>query len=77
MRRSTLSRAERAETSPTAALLNRLCRPYAGTGWTRIGTIPDFAADPHGTLRPTSIYYKRPGTGPEAGAGPEAAEPAP
>ncbi|QFR03129.1 GNAT family N-acetyltransferase [Streptomyces phaeolivaceus] len=37
-------------------------RLYAGTGWTRIGTIPDYAANPHGTLRPTSIYYKRPGT---------------
>ncbi|MER6159249.1 XRE family transcriptional regulator [Streptomyces sp. NPDC001868] len=29
--RSTLSRAERAETSPTAALLNRLCRVYGRT----------------------------------------------
>ncbi|MEV4860029.1 GNAT family N-acetyltransferase [Streptomyces ossamyceticus] len=32
---------------------------YAKAGWTRIGAIPDYAADPHGNLRPTSIYYKR------------------
>ncbi|EMF52179.1 GNAT family N-acetyltransferase [Streptomyces bottropensis] len=36
-------------------------RLYDGTGWTRIGQIPDYAADPHGTLRPTSVYYKRVG----------------
>lgn len=34
---------------------------YDRAGWTRIGTIPDYAADPHGTLRPTSIHYKRVG----------------
>ncbi|WP_159776647.1 GNAT family N-acetyltransferase [Streptomyces sp. HM190] len=38
---------------------------YARTGWTRIGAIPDYAADPHGRLRPTSLYYKR--VGPAAG----------
>lgn len=36
-------------------------RLYDRAGWTRIGTIPDYAADPHGTLRPTSIHYKRVG----------------
>ncbi|MGW1672319.1 GNAT family N-acetyltransferase [Streptomyces sp. NPDC002324] len=36
-------------------------RLYDGAGWTRIGQIPDYAADPHGTLRPTSVYYKRVG----------------
>ncbi|QYX75977.1 GNAT family N-acetyltransferase [Streptomyces akebiae] len=49
-------------------------RLYGGAGWTRIGTIPDYATDPHGRLRPTSIYYKRVGAGGggEAGAGAEA-----
>ncbi|MET8505029.1 GNAT family N-acetyltransferase [Streptomyces sp. NPDC004787] len=32
---------------------------YRATGWTPAGTIPDFAADPAGTLRPTTLYYKR------------------
>ncbi|TQE28412.1 GNAT family N-acetyltransferase [Streptomyces ipomoeae] len=34
---------------------------YDRAGWTRIGVIPDYAADPHGTLRPTSIYFKEVG----------------
>ncbi|MFE2555787.1 GNAT family N-acetyltransferase [Streptomyces sp. NPDC059352] len=34
-------------------------RLYRGAGWTEAGTIPDFAADPAGTLRPTTLYYKR------------------
>ncbi|MFF9909891.1 GNAT family N-acetyltransferase [Streptomyces sp. NPDC013457] len=32
---------------------------YRKAGWTPAGTIPDFAADPAGTLRPTTLYYKR------------------
>ncbi|MDI3422829.1 GNAT family N-acetyltransferase [Streptomyces luteolus] len=32
---------------------------YAASGWTRVGTIPDFAADPQGTLRPTTLFYKQ------------------
>ncbi|MGW6566252.1 N-acetyltransferase family protein [Streptomyces sp. NPDC054975] len=32
---------------------------YRKAGWTPAGTIPDFAADPTGTLRPTTLYYKR------------------
>lgn len=31
---------------------------YRSTGWTPIGAIPDYAADPGGVLRPTTIYYK-------------------
>lgn len=34
-------------------------RLYRGAGWTAVGTIPDFAADPAGTLRATTLYYKR------------------
>ncbi len=32
---------------------------YRSAGWIRVGEIPDYAADPAGALRPTSIYYKR------------------
>ncbi|GKQ38891.1 GNAT family N-acetyltransferase [Streptomyces sp. A012304] len=32
---------------------------YRGAGWTRAGVIPDYAADPSGVLRPTTLYYKR------------------
>lgn len=47
---------------------------YDKAGWTRVGAIPDYAANPQGGLRPTSIYYKRVG----AGTAPaEAAAPAP
>ncbi|MFI7382314.1 GNAT family N-acetyltransferase [Streptomyces sp. NPDC049813] len=34
-------------------------RLYAGAGWTRAGIIPDYAADPTGTPRPTTLFYKR------------------
>ncbi|MFE7517684.1 GNAT family N-acetyltransferase [Streptomyces sp. NPDC057540] len=34
-------------------------RLYRGAGWTPAGTIPDFAADPDGTLCATTLYYKR------------------
>lgn len=34
-------------------------RLYQGEGWTAAGVIPDFAADPAGVLRPTTLYYKR------------------
>ncbi|MET8858568.1 GNAT family N-acetyltransferase [Streptomyces sp. NPDC004579] len=34
---------------------------YLSAGWTRIGAIPDYAAAPSGELRPTTIFYKRPG----------------
>ncbi|MFI5569763.1 GNAT family N-acetyltransferase [Streptomyces sp. NPDC051740] len=39
-------------------------RLYRSSGWTPVGAIPDYAADPAGVPRPTTIYYKRPGTGP-------------
>lgn len=32
---------------------------YRAAGWTRAGVIPDYAADPAGTLRPTTLYYRR------------------
>ncbi|MFJ9428133.1 GNAT family N-acetyltransferase [Streptomyces sp. NPDC101490] len=34
-------------------------RLYRGAGWTAAGTIPDFAADPAGVPRATTLYYKR------------------
>ncbi|KUN80668.1 acetyltransferase [Streptomyces bungoensis] len=37
---------------------------YRTAGWTRAGTIPDYAADPSGVLRGTTLYYKRPGSPP-------------
>ncbi|WP_369179991.1 GNAT family N-acetyltransferase [Streptomyces mutabilis] len=40
---------------------------YRSAGWTRAGTIPDYAADPGGELRPTTLYFKR--VGALAGAG--------
>ncbi|MER7571223.1 GNAT family N-acetyltransferase [Streptomyces sp. NPDC126514] len=36
-------------------------RLYRSAGWTRAGTIPDYAADPDGVLRPTTLYYKQVG----------------
>lgn len=32
---------------------------YTRAGWTRAGVIPDYAADPAGVLRPTTLYFKR------------------
>ncbi|MFD7133391.1 GNAT family N-acetyltransferase [Streptomyces sp. NPDC059894] len=32
---------------------------YRTAGWTRAGVIPDYAADPAGVLRPTSLYFKQ------------------
>ncbi|WAZ25413.1 GNAT family N-acetyltransferase [Streptomyces cinnabarinus] len=34
-------------------------RLYRAAGWTRAGMIPDYAADPRGVLRGTTLYYKR------------------
>ncbi|MBB4984510.1 MULTISPECIES: GNAT family N-acetyltransferase [Streptomyces] len=34
-------------------------RLYRGAGWSVAGTIPDFAADPAGVLRATTLYYKQ------------------
>lgn len=32
---------------------------YRRAGWTEAGVIPDYAADPDGVLRPTTLFYKR------------------
>ncbi|MFI8092425.1 GNAT family N-acetyltransferase [Streptomyces sp. NPDC086080] len=32
---------------------------YRSSGWTPVGAIPDYARDPAGVPRPTTIYYKR------------------
>ncbi|MGW0816723.1 GNAT family N-acetyltransferase [Streptomyces viridiviolaceus] len=32
---------------------------YRSAGWTAVGTIPDYAANPAGALRPTTLYFKR------------------
>ncbi|MFF4271896.1 GNAT family N-acetyltransferase [Streptomyces sp. NPDC001536] len=32
---------------------------YTTAGWTRAGVIPDYAADPAGVLRPTTVYFKQ------------------
>ncbi|WP_424210730.1 GNAT family N-acetyltransferase [Streptomyces sp. BI20] len=32
---------------------------YAAAGYTEVGTIPDYATDPEGRLRPTTLFYKR------------------
>ncbi|WP_328420837.1 GNAT family N-acetyltransferase [Streptomyces sp. NBC_00443] len=40
----------------TGSLAERL---YGAAGWTRAGVIPDYAANPDGALRPTTIYFKR------------------
>ncbi|MYW62890.1 GNAT family N-acetyltransferase [Streptomyces sp. SID8379] len=37
-------------------------RLYRGAGWQRAGSIPDYAADPAGVLRPTTLFYKHPQT---------------
>jgi GNAT superfamily N-acetyltransferase len=31
---------------------------YRKAGWTPVGVIPDYAADPSGVLRPTTLFYK-------------------
>ncbi|MFE7837281.1 GNAT family N-acetyltransferase [Streptomyces sp. NPDC057474] len=71
--RALLATAERAAVDAGATLLHLDTetdspaeRLYDRAGWTRIGTIPDYAADPRGTLRPTSIYYKQVGAGASA-----------
>lgn len=34
---------------------------YRRAGWTEVGVIPDYAADPDGVPRPTTMFYKRVG----------------
>ncbi|MGW3401566.1 GNAT family N-acetyltransferase [Streptomyces zhihengii] len=31
---------------------------YRSAGWTQVGTVPDYAADPAGVLRPTTFFRK-------------------
>ncbi|MDJ0344157.1 GNAT family N-acetyltransferase [Streptomyces sp. H10-C2] len=33
-------------------------RLYTAAGWTPVGSVPGYAADPAGTLQPTTIFYK-------------------
>ncbi|MFD5556913.1 GNAT family N-acetyltransferase [Streptomyces sp. NPDC127068] len=32
---------------------------YRAAGWERAGVIPDYATDPYGTPRPTTLFYKQ------------------
>ncbi|MEY2822662.1 MAG: hypothetical protein RLZZ485_298, partial [Actinomycetota bacterium] len=32
---------------------------YQAWGWTRVGSIPDYAANPDGTLVATTYFYKQ------------------
>ncbi|MFI6862844.1 GNAT family N-acetyltransferase [Streptomyces sp. NPDC050421] len=36
-------------------------RLYRSAGWTECGSVPDYAADPAGVLKPTTFYYKAAG----------------
>ncbi|MFF9512232.1 GNAT family N-acetyltransferase [Streptomyces sp. NPDC014724] len=40
-------------------------RLYRSADWTECGSIPDYAADPAGTLKPTTLYWKAVGSAPE------------
>ncbi|MFG3140324.1 GNAT family N-acetyltransferase [Streptomyces sp. NPDC048211] len=33
-------------------------RLYRSAGWTECGSVPDYATDPSGVLKPTTFYYK-------------------
>ncbi|WP_327682582.1 GNAT family N-acetyltransferase [Kitasatospora sp. NBC_00458] len=33
-------------------------RLYAAAGWTRVGTVPDYATDPSGAPHATTLFYK-------------------
>ncbi|MFE6765740.1 GNAT family N-acetyltransferase [Streptomyces sp. NPDC057689] len=46
-------------------------RLYRAAGWTECGSVPDYAADPAGVLKPTTFYYKAAGLEPEGGRGRE------
>lgn len=48
-------------------------RLYRSAGWTECGSVPDYAADPAGALKPTTFYYKavgRDGSAPVQAANP-------
>jgi len=44
-------------------------RLYRAAGWTECGSVPDYAADPSGVLKPTTFYYKAVGRVPVGGQG--------
>ncbi|NED09902.1 GNAT family N-acetyltransferase [Streptomyces sp. SID9124] len=46
-------------------------RLYRAAGWTECGSVPDYATDPAGVLKPTTFYYKAAGLVPEGGRGRE------
>jgi transcriptional regulator with XRE-family HTH domain len=59
--RSTLSRLERAEISPTAAITatgSAAERLYQAEGWIRFGVVPSYATDPDGRFEASSFFYK-------------------
>ncbi|MFF9689760.1 GNAT family N-acetyltransferase [Streptomyces sp. NPDC014623] len=45
-------------------------RLYRSAGWTPCGSVPDYAADPHGTLRATTFYYRNLGPREASSQGP-------
>ncbi|WP_449062008.1 GNAT family N-acetyltransferase [Planomonospora algeriensis] len=64
--RGLLAAAERAAVEAGATLLlldtetgSEADHLYRAAGWTRYGVVPDYAADPAGSLRDCSFYYKR------------------
>lgn len=64
--RALLTTAERAAAHAGATLLlldtetgSAADHLYPAAGWSRYGTVPDYAADPSGVLRDCSFYYKR------------------
>ncbi|MEV0012057.1 GNAT family N-acetyltransferase [Streptomyces sp. NPDC051840] len=44
-------------------------RLYRSAGWTACGSVPDYAADPYGTLRATTFYYRTLGPAEASGEG--------
>ncbi|MEU6236856.1 GNAT family N-acetyltransferase [Kitasatospora sp. NPDC047058] len=45
-------------------------RMYEAAGWTRVGTVPDYATDPAGVPHPTTLFFKAlgsPGSGASVG----------
>jgi GNAT superfamily N-acetyltransferase len=64
--RALLAQAEQAAAQAGASLLlldtqtgSAADRLYQNTGWTRYGIVPDYAADPAGSLQDGSFYYKQ------------------
>ncbi|MEU1468990.1 GNAT family N-acetyltransferase [Streptomyces sp. NPDC005761] len=49
-------------------------RLYRSAGWTECGSVPDYAADPAGVLKPTTFYFKA--IGPAGPASARASSPA-